>query len=112
MSPSAGARHMGRHARRGTRVGKYPQPPLPEVIGEALTRAPVCRPEEHVVVEVARCGSAAGAPDQEVRRGPSASAGSMSTSVNGLELTMCSATSSRVENFFARALSQWRPTRF
>ncbi|GBP19832.1 hypothetical protein EVAR_75125_1 [Eumeta japonica] len=40
----------------------------PEVIGEALTRAPVCRPEEHVVVKVARCGSAAGAPDQEVVR--------------------------------------------
>ncbi|GBP22939.1 hypothetical protein EVAR_95339_1 [Eumeta japonica] len=64
----------------------------PEVIGEALTRAPVCRPEEHVVVKVARCGSAAGAPDQEVvRREASASAGSTSTSVNGLELTMCSA---------------------
>ncbi|GBP48095.1 hypothetical protein EVAR_74600_1 [Eumeta japonica] len=28
----------------------FSQPPLPEVIGEALTRAPVCRPEEHVVV--------------------------------------------------------------
>ncbi|GBP53428.1 hypothetical protein EVAR_17503_1 [Eumeta japonica] len=32
----------------------FSQPPLPEVIGEALTRAPVCRPEEHVVVKVAR----------------------------------------------------------
>ncbi|GBP60858.1 hypothetical protein EVAR_26756_1 [Eumeta japonica] len=67
----------------------FSQPPLPEVIGEALT---VCRPEEHVVVKVARCGSAAGAPDQEVvGREASASAGSTSTSVNGLELTMCSA---------------------
>ncbi|GBP28588.1 hypothetical protein EVAR_85787_1 [Eumeta japonica] len=29
---------------RGTESVSTPQPPLPEVIGEALTRAPVCRP--------------------------------------------------------------------
>ncbi|GBP07439.1 hypothetical protein EVAR_59283_1 [Eumeta japonica] len=31
------------------------QPPLPEVIGEALTRSTVCRPKKHDVIEVARC---------------------------------------------------------
>ncbi|GBP95797.1 hypothetical protein EVAR_7518_1 [Eumeta japonica] len=87
---------LGRRARHiGSPYGGAPESvvlstTLPEVIGEALTRAPVCRPEEHVVVR-ARC-SAAGAPDQEVvRREAPASAGSTSTSVNGLELTMCSA---------------------
>ncbi|GBP60267.1 hypothetical protein EVAR_14029_1 [Eumeta japonica] len=78
----------------------------PEVIGEALTHAPVAGPRS-TLSSAARCGSAAGAPDQEVLGvRPSASAGSMSTSVNGLELTMCSASSRGVENFFARPLSQ------
>ncbi|GBP08381.1 hypothetical protein EVAR_77093_1 [Eumeta japonica] len=67
MSPSAGARHIGVAAPAGTRVGGYSSTTSPEVIGEALTRAPVCRPEEHVVVKWL-AGSAAGAPDQEVVR--------------------------------------------
>ncbi|GBP97847.1 hypothetical protein EVAR_57029_1 [Eumeta japonica] len=48
MSPSA-ARGI-RVAAGGAPESVFSQPPLPEVIGEALTRAPVCRPEEHVVV--------------------------------------------------------------
>ncbi|GBP84721.1 hypothetical protein EVAR_32347_1 [Eumeta japonica] len=64
---SVGPRHIGRRALGGApeSVGNS-STTLLEVIGEAPTRAPVCRPEEHVVVEVACCGSAAGAPDQEV----------------------------------------------
>ncbi|GBP58056.1 hypothetical protein EVAR_39772_1 [Eumeta japonica] len=61
-------------------------------------RAGLCRSTEHVDIEMVRCGSAAGTPDQEVVRRETLgrNIGSVSTSVNGLALTMCSTSSSRV----------------
>ncbi|GBP10606.1 hypothetical protein EVAR_91821_1 [Eumeta japonica] len=105
MSPSAGARHIGSRARRAPESVSTPSTTSArsdrrgaDTCASLQARGARCR-------RVARCGSAAGAPDQEVVRREALGLGRFDVHLRQRS-DDASASAVGVENFFARALSQ------